>query len=239
MGARARQNRPARGSGLAALFAVVCLWAVAPALAATEGRLELDAPSRSGQHLVVDVALYGLFDDEISTALRSGAPANLHFHWTIWQERAGWRDRKILDDDMRYRIYFDVLEEDYNVFDAHGRPLTACDALDGVEDVVCNQEHLVLGDINRFSPAATYYVEMTVEIEIVAEQQVRGLENWLAGRPQREDDDVPVEALPEVDDTGLTSDLSGATMGLIKSLAGIKDRNLSARSPTFRGWRSE
>ena len=221
------------------LVVVVGFLSVPPAAgAAEEARLEIGPPARQGSEVVADVKLHGMFDADIMATLQSGLPVNLVFRWTIWQEKHGWRDVEVDSGQMRFRIYFDMLEEDYNIFNAQGRPLATCEALVGVESVVCDREGLVLGDARRYSAEHTYYVEMEALIEAFDDQQVRGFEGGLLGQ----DDGVsggPVTETPIAgaeDDGGLTSGLSGLAMDLVRRVAGINDRTAEGKSPVFRGW---
>ncbi len=206
---------------------IVLVSLAVPVLARAETpSLELSQPVRVESQVEMDFKLLNMFDDDLLATLKSGLPAIFTFRWTIWQERSGQRDLEASTGRIHYRIFFDVLEEDYNIFNVQGRPLAACETLLGVESVVCNQEGLVLAESSALSHDNSYHVEMEVIIEAIGDDQVRGFENWLRNRTD----------VPEEEENSLTAGLNSVFRGLIRNIAGIQDRRITGQSPSFRGW---
>ncbi len=188
---------------------------------AAEPTLELGTPTYEDGRIAVDVALRGFFDEESLASLEAGVPATLIFRWKVRGEREGWRDHVVAEGEVRNRIYFDVLEETYHLFDHRGRPLGACDALKGLTETLCQREAMVLDGIPHLKKKRTYYLEMEAALETVGKEEVRGLENWLRG-----DDDARESG---------GEGLGGLTLGVIKKMAGFTGSTVRAVSVTFHG----
>ncbi len=198
--------------------------------------LELSHPRVTGRGVSVNVELQGLFDDESLASLQSGVPATLIFQWVVRLERDGWHDPEVARGEVRNRVFFDVLEEEYFLFNHLGRPLGACSALAGVEEILCNQDSLELGEIPGLEKDHRYYIEMLVSLIILSNEEVRGFENWLMGVDGGSNDgeDMGASGVSE-DSSGTTSGLSEMVLGLVKKIAGISDPSVKGRSPSFSG----
>ncbi len=207
---------------LCLLYALILLLILYPPKAWAETpHLEVSDPQVAGQSILVDVELQGLFDDDSLASLQSGVPATLLFQWVLRMDRTGWHDPEVARGEVRNRVFFDVLEEEYFLFNHQGRPLGACTALAGVEKTLCNQESLKLGGIPVLEPDHQYYIEMVVSLIILGDEEVRGFENWLMG--------------VEDESSGTTSGLSNMALGLVKKIAGIATPSVKGRSPSFSG----
>lgn len=209
----------------AVIWAAVCLLVgllIAPisAVAAETITLTLSEPYREQEKVLLDFKLQGLFDDKVMAALDSGLPATLLFEWQVWRDRDGWWDSHIDNGQARYRVFFDVLEECYDVFDGRGRSLGRCRAFDDVEGIVCERTGLPVTSVDKLDADEAYYVEMIVRLAPLEDEEFRDLEGWL-------DDDGG----------GVLSWVSQQTVGMFKGTAGLSDRSFSARTRLFRGWR--
>lgn len=204
-------------------------WAMmAPPVWAAEPELELGRPAIVDDQVVVDVQLRGFFRENSLDALESGTPATLLFRWSLHEEKPGWRDPVIEEGTVRNRIFFDVLEEQYHLFNHQGRPLGACEALEGLTETLCRREAMVLTEAGSLEEGSRYYVVMEVTLEILSDQQVRGLESWLLGE---ETSDSAVLEVELEDSDGI----SGLALGLAKKIAGLKTAKAKGESPVFSG----
>jgi len=187
---------------------------------AEEPLLELGQPHVREGWVEVDVTLSGFFQEGSLESLEAGVPATLVFRWVVYREREGWRDAEVARGEVRNRIYFDVLEESYHLFDHQGRPLGACDALEGLTEALCRREAMVLERVPSLESGALYYLEMEASLKAVGHQEIKGIENWLRGE----------EDATETASKGL----GGLTLGLIKKMAGLNGSTVQGVSPEFR-----
>ena len=199
-------------------------------LAAEPVRLSLDDPYRDGDYVKVDFTLRGIFDDEIMASLESGLPATLVFEWRIWHQRKDWWDSQVGAGSTHFRVFYDILEDEYDVFDARGRSLAICEAITGVEGVICNREGLRVDRADAFASDKTYYFEMRARLEPLGDQEIRGFESWLSG------DEEVGNGETSGGSSSVFSGISRHALGVVKSIAGISERSVTARSTTFRGW---
>ena len=212
-----------------AVIWLLMIWMVAApwAVAAEQPELELGRPYFQDNKVVLDVQLRGFFQEKSLSTLKSGTPATLVFHWRLREVRSGWRDEIVYEGVVRNRIYFDVLEEQYHLFNHQGRPLGACDALSGLTETLCQREAMELTRATDLSEESQYYVEMEVVLEILSDQEVRGFESWLRG----DESTGPVSLGVELEEA---EGLSNLALGVIKKIAGLGATTASSESPLFR-----
>lgn len=197
-----------------------------PVRADDAAEIVVGAPQRSGDEIKIELTIPEIFEAEIGVALESGLPATFLLGWKVWQERSGWWDRQVGGGERRYRIFFDVLEEHYDLFDHTGRRTATCESLDEVEDLLCGEQTLDLPTPSRLTPRQRYYIEVEIILESLDVEEIRDLEGWLGGDPDAADTD------------GALSSLSDDAMEFLKSFVGLGGRSVKGRSPLFRGWAS-
>ncbi len=196
------------------------------ALSAPDPELNLGRPEIHDGKVVLDVQLRGFFKRETLGSLESGVPATLVFQWCLYRERIGWRDQMVREGEIRNRIFFDVLEEQYHLFNHQGRPLGACDAISGLREVLCRREAMVLATASGLLENERYYVEMIASLEILSDEQVRGFEGWLLG----ERDTGAATFDLEVEEV---EGLSSLVLGVVKRIAGLGATTAKDESPVF------
>lgn len=201
--------------------------------------LKLGQPRIQEGTVTVDVELRDFLNKASLASLQSGLPATLVFQWTVRQNREGWRDLKVATGSVRNRIFFDVLEEQYHLFNHQGRPLGACDAISGIAQALCRREDMVLVGVGTLKKGAEYYVEMEVSLEILNDQQVRGFEDWLLGDGTEGTDAADLEPseglVAQEEGSGFSSGLSDVVLGVVLKITGIADETVQGQSPSFYG----
>jgi hypothetical protein len=118
---------------------------------------------------------------EVLDALHTGLPATIVFEWRIWQRRDGWWDRRVEDGATYFRVFYDVLQNRYDVFDRRGRPVASSNDPDEIEDIIAGRPGLKLVSANVLRADQRYYVEVLARIELLDEEEVRRLKDWLSG----------------------------------------------------------
>jgi len=195
-------------AGLAALLA-----AAGPVFAAPS--LVLDEPVWRGDSLVVDVTLAGFFDEEVAAALSAGLPATLAVEWRLWRQRALWPDRLVDAEVLRFRVFFDVLEERYDVFDDAGRQVAHCAEVGEVAAILCGRRRLEIRPRPRLAPGGRHVLQVSAELEPLDPREIRGLEGWLRGADRE-------------GERGILPGISRASTEMLTRMTGLGRRRVEA-----------
>jgi len=207
-----------RGGGIAftLMLAGLALMTVAARPAAGEPVLLLTGARLAGAELQVEVALEGFVDDELQESLDAGLPAALLLRWRLYERRQGWWDRELAGGLLRQRLFYDVLEARYTLFDARGRRLAHCaDARALATELAKPRAQTLL--LPALLPAGVS-VELAIEarLEPLTAAELAELERWLAGGDAR--------GAP-----GLLGGLRGGSERLLRRMAGLSSRQAQAR----------
>jgi hypothetical protein len=121
-------------------------------------------------------------------------------------------------------VFYDVLQDRYDVFDHRGRLLASSDDPGEVDRAISEGPGLRLVPAGRLSADRVYYVEVRARIELLSDEEVRALEEWLEGAGGHDHGRDPVRKI--------TRKLSEALGGL----AGLDDKTLVGRTDDFSGF---
>ncbi|MFC1572278.1 DUF4390 domain-containing protein [Candidatus Eisenbacteria bacterium] len=192
---------------------------------ATNGpELAVALPYRHETRLVVDLELTGVFDEETEAALEAGLPATVVFAWTLWRHRPLWWDSPVYASGTSFRIFYDVLDERYEVFNETGRRIEGCEDLTAVEETVGSLQQLDIGPISELDADRHYYLEVEAILVSLDSGEIQDLEDWLRG------------GLRQDADRDLFSDVSRHAVGVLRDMVGLKPRTAWTKSPHFHGW---
>jgi hypothetical protein len=171
---------------------------VAPAHAG-DGRthLALGQPYLRGDDVWLDLKMTSLVRGQALEALHSGLPATVVFEWRIWQRRKGWWDEEVETGAVYYRVFYDVLQDRYDVFDHRGRSLASSDDPEQIERVISDGPGLKLVPSGRLHVDLLYYVEVRARIELLSDEEVRNLEEWLEGSGRKKGGRDPVRKVSD------------------------------------------
>lgn len=192
-------------------------------LAADKPELRLSEPYPCEDRLCLDVSLLQMFDQEILAALESGLPATLLFRWRIWKQRSSWWDSEVSAGGEELRIFYDVLDDRYDMFDGAGRNIATGQSIESLEEVLGEGQRLEMARLTLLRTDHRYYVEVKARLEPLDEEEIRDLENWLGGSRRQDSEE-------------LLSDLARHAVGLLKDMAGLGGRTIRAKSAAFSGW---
>ncbi len=213
-------------SGLAWL--VFCLLACTAGVSfADEGeavRLDLGQPYLRGNNVWLDFTLSGLISGEVLDALHSGLPVTIVFEWWIWQRRDGWWDRHVDSGAMFFRVFYDVLQSRYDVFDHRGRLIASSDNPREIEPSVSDSPGLKLVSAGVLHADRRYFVEVLARIEMLDEEEVRNLEDWLSG-PDRNDGGL-----------NLVRAMSERLARMLGGIVGPREKAVEDRTEDFSGF---
>jgi hypothetical protein len=217
---------PLRTALVSIWICVLCALVATPADAQDDGptRLELGQPYLLGDVVWLDLSMTALIRGQALDALRSGLPATVVFEWRIWQRRDGWWDQEVETGAVYYRVFYDVLQERYDVFDHRGRSLASSEDPEEIERVISGGPGLKLVPAERLHINLMYYVEVLARIELLSDEEVRNLEEWLAGSGKSAGGRDPVRKI--------SNRLSRALGGIV----GPDDKTVVSKTDDFSGF---
>lgn len=193
-----------------------------PVVLAAEDEMEIRLQPAAWDWLELTYECRNLFGEDVRRALASGLPTRLRIDIELWEDRSNLWDRSVTRVEIGYRMIFDVLEADYEVFDADGALVMTSPSLEDVEEVVGREENLELVSLDELDVRAEYFVMMEVELEPLSVREVQDLERWIRGSMSE-----------ERGGEGL-SGISGHLFGVLKNQVGMGERKGMARSESFR-----
>jgi hypothetical protein len=159
--------------------------------------LDLGKPYLRGGDVWLDLSMSAMISGEVLDALHCGLPATIVFEWRIWQRRDGWWDKEVDNGATYFRVFYDVLQNRYDVFDRRGRSLASSDDSGDIERVISEGPGLKLVSASVLHAQWRYYVEVMARIELLDEEEVRKLQEWLAGSGGRKSGLDPVGKISE------------------------------------------
>lgn len=196
------------------------LFGIAPARAQDgDPTLEIGAPYIRNGILSFDLDVSGLFGGGAVEALHSGLPATVKVQWSIQRKRSGWWDDKVVSGSTFFRVFYDVLEQRYDLFDRTGRPLAGSDDLTEIENALCRRRGLATVRADHLDDDASYMIEVLARLEPLDEQEISDLEAWARGEGEQ--------------DKPFLSSVSRRAIGWLKDLVGPEARSAWARSEAF------
>lgn len=193
---------------------------VLPALADEDASLTIGPPIVDDGMLSFELELSGLFGGDAVEALHSGLPATVVVQWSLWRQRSGWWDDQIVSGSTFFRVYYDVLEQRYDLFDRSGRPLAGGQDLTEIENALCRRRGLTTVLVENLDPKASYVIEVLARLEPLDDEQIAQLEAWARGERER--------------DKPFLSAVSRRAVGWLKKRVGPEARSAWARSGPFR-----
>jgi hypothetical protein len=187
-------------------------------------RLEVGKPYLQGDNVHLEISVSGLISGEVLEALHSGLPATIVFEWRIWQRRDGWWDRPVNSGATFFRVFYDVLQNRHDVFDHRGRLLASSEDHRGIEQAVSGGPDLKLVAASELHVGQRYFAEVLARIELLSEEEVKNLEDWLSG-PDRGKNGF-----------NLVGMLSDRVTKVLDGIVGPDDRTLISQTEDFSGF---
>ncbi len=206
---------PRRGGwALVLVVAGLALGGARPAVG--EPTLQLGPARLAGAALEVEVALAGFVDADLQESLDAGLPAALLLRWRLFERRQGWWDREVANGVLRQRLFYDVLEARYTLFDARGRRLAQCADAGALAAELGKPRAQTLLLPAGLPAGVAVELEIEARLEPLTAAELRELEQWLAGGDAR--------GAP-----GLLGGLRGGSERLLRRMAGLGSRQARAR----------
>lgn len=194
---------------------LVLLMLLSPLAARAEPELRLRRPGPQDAAGQPSFTLAGFLDGELRESLESGLPATIILRWSLRESRDGWWDRRVDQGFQLYRIYHDLLESTFELFDARGRSVALCADLEELETALAQWRALTLPDALDLDSRRRYRLQVEVRLEPLPADEIRDLERWLRGS--------------EADRRqGILGGLSSGADQLLRRMSGLGDRRAEA-----------
>lgn len=206
---------------------------VGPALAlalvgASEAaQLEIHPISTTSQGFpMLEFELEAPFEGVYEEAVRSGLPTTLSFTIEVWRQRGGWWDKLEEAYEFEFRLFRDLLNEQYVVVTtAETRQFATLDSL------AYSVSRFELGTANGplylprelFAPNKRYYVVIVATLAPLTLEDLNEIDQWVRGSIRGGSDD-----------SGGISGLSRTMGGMLMSLTGFGDQRVKSRTDYFR-----
>ncbi len=173
--------------------------------------------------VMINLQVEGLFSEEVINTINSGLPATLIYKWELWRHRSSWWDRRVDTGFITCRVFYDVLEETYDIFNHSGKPIASCHSIKEVELIICQNQEMKLSINERLQASQNYYIGIDVRLETLDEDELENLESWLRGDSgHRESKDLLIEITRQATE-------------VIRNVTGSGVRLVSGQSVLFEG----
>lgn len=205
---------------MARWFLFLLVWLVAtPPAAAADPVVTVTSPRVEAGQLVVDVRVEDLLDAPVREALRSGLPARIQLRVEAWRHRSRLWDVQVEEAILGYRVRFDVLDEEYQIFDEGGRRLAAVTTPEEVEAWVGVETGFDLLPVEELETGLRYYVVAEAQLSPLSVEEMRDLQEWVRGNLR-----------------GGRSRLTGVSeqiLGILRNTMGLGERRGLGRTAPF------
>ena len=118
------------------------------------------------------------------------------------------------------RVFYDLLDERFDLFDDHGIHVATCEDLRELEEASCRDRKISTVESSELEQDKRYYIRLEASVLLLDEEEVRGLEGWLRGELEHENDDT-------------FEGVSKHAVGLLKDVVGMGEKSVSANSPVY------
>lgn len=172
--------------------------------------------------VAVDFELAGFLDESAFELLESGLPSTLTISVDLWRDRSNWWDSHVQTVSFSFKIFYNVLDEKYEVFDEDEGYVSAHRSREDLFDLVARETGLEIYSVRRMNEKHRYFVEVGVRLEPLSVEELREFEKWVRGSFRREDERRGI------------SGVSKYAVGLLKNAIGLGDRSAFQRSDPFR-----
>jgi hypothetical protein len=151
-------------------LAIIIVLNLLPARAA----LPADSPSmgdilvtNTSDHLILYSYLKDGFSDAVSERLQSGLPITFTYHLELRRKRPLWRNSKVADRSLTYKVKYDTLKKEYIYTrnDEHQKERRVTRDYREMQRWVTFLDGVKLADYNRLKPGKKYYVRIKAEIK--------------------------------------------------------------------------
>jgi hypothetical protein len=202
-------------------------WLVAITVGARAAEIRIDRIGATSQgFLYLEYELVAPFDGIYFEAIQSGLPTTLNYTIEVWRQRSGWWDKLEDTYEREYRLFHDVLHDEYLV--ASRDESQRYSSLDSLTAAVCrfhrrSRQGPEYFSRQLFSPDKRYYVVVTATLAPLTVEDLNELDDWLRGTLRGGGDD-----------SGGISGLTRTVGGLLMSMTGFGDQRVKTRSHDFR-----
>ncbi|MEP7027919.1 MAG: DUF4390 domain-containing protein [Candidatus Eisenbacteria bacterium] len=206
--------------GVALACALVALAANACSALAVE--LRALSIAGSGDWIVATVRVEDAFSDRIAQTLDRGMPVTVVVTVEIWQDRAGWFDRLVGEQQVVLRSYRNSWSDDFALRRDREAERIIPDAA-ALEAEIARPMRVGVLPLARLSAGERYYAIVHVAVKPLTVEDLEAVEKWLSGEAKRSGKPGP----------GSIARLPSYLVNLLANLSGFGDEVVRWRSGTF------
>jgi hypothetical protein len=140
--------------------------------------------ARSGDWVVASLRAQDAFSDRISQTLDRGMPVTVVITVDVWQDRAGWFDRLVGEQQVVLRAFRNSWSDDFTLRRDHEPERTIPD-IAALELEIARPMRVRALPYFRLSPDERYYVIVQVTVKPLTVEDLAAVEKWLSGEAKR------------------------------------------------------
>jgi uncharacterized protein DUF4390 len=175
-----------------------------------------------GAWTIATMRIDDAFSDRIAQTLDRGMPVTVVVTIDIWQERAGWFDPMIGEQQVVIRAFRNAWSDDFTLRRDREPEQTIPD-IARLEAEIARPMRVRALPLIRLSADERYYAIVQVSVKPLTVEDLETVEQWLSGEARRTGKPGP----------GSIAKLPRYLVGILANLSGFGDEVGRWRSPTF------
>ena len=203
---------------------LVCAALAVLALPLPAGAVELKGTSvaRSGEWTIATLSAQDAFSQRISQTVDRGMPVTVVVTVDVWQDRGGWFDRLVGEQEIMLRAFRNAWSDDFTLRRDREPEKTIAD-LAQLEAEIARPMRVRAVPLSRLTAGESYYAIVQVSVKPLTVEDLETVEQWLSGEAKRTGKPGP----------GSLAKLPRYFVGILANLSGFGDEVGRWRSRHF------
>jgi len=204
------------------MLACAVLAVLAVPLRAGAVELRGTAVARSGEWTIASLRAEDAFSDRIAQTVDRGMPVTIVVTVDVWQDRSGWFDRLVGEQQVVLRAFRNAWSDDFALRRDREPERTITD-LALLESEIARPMRVHAVPLARLAPGVRYYAIIHVSVKPLTVEDLETVEQWLSGEAKRSGKPGP----------GSIAKLPRYLVGILANLSGFGDEVGRWRSGLF------